>query len=134
MWLFILEIQNKKRDGNESCVKFYCQKNSIKLENQLLLCTKMEGNNSKSNEEPLQSLSNVNSANSLIGILKDCVQWKACFKYNGIQLNNYTEIRNNFCNFNHSNCNSNCSKEKDSEKEFIEKEKYLFLFSDYLPW
>ena len=127
MCLFILEIQNKKRDENESCVSFYCPKDSIKPENQWLFCTKMEGNNSKSNEELLQSLSNVNSANSLINIL-ECVQWKACFKYNGIQLNNYTKIRNNSCNFNHLNCNSNCLNEKHSEKEFIEKEKYLFLF------
>ena len=106
--MFFVEIQDEKRDGNESCVRFYCPNFSIKPENQWLLCTKTGGNNSSSNERLLQSLSEVNSTKILIGILKERVQWNAFFKYNGTQSNNCTERRNCCCIFNYLNCISNC--------------------------
>ena len=100
----------------------------IKPENQWLLCAKTGGNNPSSNDRLLQSLSNVNSLEMLRGILKKHVQWNVCFKYNGTQLSSSTEIRNTYCNFNHlEQYNCNCSKEKFSEKKFIQKDKYLFL-------
>ena len=52
----------------------------------------------------------------------------AFFKYNGTQSNNCTE-RGNCCYiFKILSCISNCLIEKHSEKEFIEKRKYVFLF------
>ena len=56
----------------------------------------------------------------LMKILEKDVQWKACFKYNGIQLNSSTEIRNSYCNFNTLKCNCNCSKEKHFEMKFMD--------------
>ena len=53
-------------------------------------------------------------------ILKKFFQWKACFEYNGIQLNSSTEIRSSYYNVNTLKCNCNCSKEKHSETEFMD--------------
>ena len=127
MWLFILEIQDGKQDGIESCVGFYCRNSSIKLENKWLLCTKIGGNNSSSNKQLIQLLSNVNSTTVLLRILKQCVRSKAFLKYNCTQSKNCTKIENANIFYHLKTCNFNCSEKKYSIQEFIEKTKYVFL-------
>ena len=129
MWLFILENQDEKQDGIESCVGFYCRNSSIKLENQWLLCTKTEGNNSSLNKQLVQLLSNVNSTKVLLTILKECVRWKAFLKFNCTQLNNCTKITKTRRILNHlKKCNFKCLKEEFSKQELIKERKYWFLF------
>ena len=127
-WIFILETQDEKSDGNESCVKFYCPSDLIKPENEWLLCAKTGGNNSSLIKRDLQSLpshSYENSTEMLIKILKkyEYNQWKACFKYNDTK-----EMKNSNCNFNHlKKCNCNCSNTESYTKEFFQSGKYVFL-------